>query len=296
MSSNRLTEFLFPELGARGAVVEFDSGIEHMLGSRPYPPDVRRLLAQALAAMPLLAAHTKLQGRISLQFQHPRAPLQLLVTQIECAGGSEAMRVRGMAKSQEQAQGSFETLLAGGQLGLLLEPEGSGQNYQALVAIEGGSLGGALEHYFKQSEQLPTLLRLAFDGRQIRGLMLQRLPLGEKNSSENNWEHLEALFGTLRETELASTPALTVLHRLFHAEALQVFDAQPVQLACRCSREGIATMLLSLGEAEIEDHLKTHERFDVTCEFCGREYVFSREDVGALFLSAQMQPSNETRH
>lgn len=301
--NNRLTEFLFPGLGARGALVEFESGVDTMLGSRPYSDDVRALLAQAVAAMPLLAAHTKLEGRISLQFQG-RSAVQLLVAQVEAGsngggrdGTSESgLRVRGMAKCESDAHGDFVALLKGGQLGLLLEPENGGQNYQALVPIEGARLADALEFYFAQSEQLPTLLRLAYDGTQIRGLMLQRLPLGEKNSSEANWEHLQALFNTLHEPELAATPGLTVLRRLFHAEDLRVFDAQPVQLACRCSREGIGAMLLSLGEAEVDEHLKEQGRFDVTCEFCGREYQFLPDEVQALFLAAHMLPSNDTRH
>lgn len=296
--NNRLTEFLFPELGARGAIVEFESGVDAMLGSRPYPPDVRRLLAQAVAAMPLLVSHSKLEGRISLQFQGHGGAVQMLVTQIEHGRGdaTTALRVRGMAKSHDDAGGDFGALLHGGQLGLLLEPEHGGQNYQALVPIEGQTLAEALEFYFGQSEQLPTLLRLAHDGATIRGLMLQRLPLGEKNSSEANWDHLRALFGTLQEAELAATPGATILHRLFHAEDLRVFDAQPIELACRCSRAGIGAMLLSLGEAEIGEHLQEHGRFDVTCEFCGREYQFLPDDVQALFHAANLQPSNETRH
>src|SRR3546814_15582931 len=63
---------------------------------------------------------------------------------------------------------------------------------------------------------------------------------------------------------LAATPGLTMLRRLFHEDTLRVFDAQPVNLACRCSRDGIGAMLLSLGEEEVEDHLKEHGRFDVT--------------------------------
>lgn len=299
--SNRLTEFLLPELGVRGAVVEYESGVDGMLGSRPYPSDVRKLLAQAVAAMPLLAAHTRLEGRISLQFQHADGAVQLLVAQVERgadggAGLEPGLRVRGMAKAEADAQGDFADLLRGGRLGLLLEPERGGQNYQALVPIEGRRLADALEFYFDQSEQLPSLLRLAYDGMHIRGLMLQRLPLGEKNSSEANWEHVQILFRTLEEAELAATPALTLLRRLFHEDTVRVFDAQPVQLACRCSREGIGAMLLSLGEAEVQDHLREHGRFDVTCEFCGREYRFAAEDVQQLFLPTHLQPSNETRH
>ncbi|MDP9139591.1 MAG: Hsp33 family molecular chaperone HslO, partial [Pseudomonadota bacterium] len=96
---NQLTEFLFPELGVRGAIVEFDDGIEAMLGSRPYPADVRRLLGQAVAAMPLLAANTKFEGRMSLQFQG-KGGLSMLVAQIE-----RDLQLRGMAKSSAEAAG-----------------------------------------------------------------------------------------------------------------------------------------------------------------------------------------------
>ncbi|NKF23856.1 Hsp33 family molecular chaperone HslO [Solimonas marina] len=298
MMNNRLTEFLLPDLGVRGAIVEYESGVDTMLGSRPYPADVRKLLAQTVAAMPLLASHTKLEGRISLQFQHSHGPVQLLVAQVEHStmAADVGMRVRGMAKAGDDAHGDFAALLQGGQLGLLLEPERGGQNYQAIVGIEGQHLAEALEFYFAQSEQLPTLLRLAYDGQHIRGMMLQRLPLGEKNSSEDHWQHVSVLFNTLQEAELAETPGLTLLRRLFHEDDVRVFDPQPVQLACRCSRDGIGAMLRSLGEAEIEEHLQEHGKFDVTCEFCGREYSFSADDARKLFVPANSQPSNETRH
>ena len=287
---NQLTEFLFPDLGARGAVVEFDEGIDAMLGARPYPADVRRLVGHAVAAMPLLAANTKFRGRMSLQFQG-KGPLTMLVAQIE-----GDLQVRGMAKCSEQASGDFESLMGGGLLGLLLEPERGDRNYQAVVAIEGGSLAAALEHYYANSEQVPSCMRLAAEGGRIRGIVLQRLPLGEKHSSEQNWEHLCALFATLGEAELAQTDALTILRRLFHAETLRLFDPQPVNLSCRCNRDSISAMLLSLGESELEEHLREHGRVDVTCEFCGRAYPFTGDDVRVLMMQARTQPSNATRH
>ncbi len=285
---NQLTEFLFPELGVRGAIVEFDEGIEAMLGSRPYPADVRRLLGQAVAAMPLLAANTKFDGRMSLQFQG-KGELSMLVAQIE-----RDLQLRGMAKSTADAAGDFEALTHGGMLGLLLEPERGSQSYQAVVAIEGGSLAAALEAYYQRSEQIPSLMRLAVGEHGIRGIVLQRLPIGEKGSSAENWDLIRALFGTLGEAELASTPAETILRRLFHAEDLRLFDARQVQLSCRCSRPSIATMLLSLGEAELTEHLAEHQQIDVTCEFCGRQYLFTRPDVDELMLAVRTQPATQT--
>lgn len=285
---NQLTEFLFPELGVRGAIVEFDEGIEAMLGSRPYPPDVRRLLGQAVAALPLLAANTKFDGRMSLQFQGQGA-LAMLVAQIE-----GHLHLRGMAKCSAEASGDFAALMHGGTLALLLEPARGSQSYQAMVEIEGDSLAMALENYYVRSEQIPSLMRLAVGEHGIRGIVLQRLPLGEKNSSVENWELIRALFGTLGEVELAETPAETILRRLFHAEDLRLFEPRPVELSCRCSRPSIATMLLSLGEDEIREHLEEHAQFDVTCEFCGRQYLFSRTDVDALLLAARTQPAPRT--
>lgn len=287
---NQLTEFLFPELGARGAIVEFDQGIDAMLGSRPYPPDVRRLLGQAVAAMPLLAANTKFEGRMSLQFQG-KGDLKMLVAQID-----KNLQVRGMAKSEPQAAGGFRPLVQGGLLGLLLEPERGDRNYQAVVSIDGDTLADALEHYYASSEQIPSLMRLAVGDGRIRGIVLQRLPLGEKHSTPEHWEHLSALFATLQEEELAAVDALTILRRLFHAETLRLFEPRPVNLACRCSRKSIAAMLLSLGESELRDHLAEHGRFEVTCEFCGREYLFTADDVGELLLAARTQPGSHTRH
>lgn len=288
--ANVLTEFVLHNLGVHGAIVEFDEGVDAMLGSRPYPADVRRLLGQAVVAMPLLAVHARYEGRLSLQFRGEGA-LQMLVAQIE-----SGLRVRGMAKCRDGAAGDFRTLAQGGTLGLLIEPEVGSQNYQALVAIHGDSLAESLEHYFAQSEQLPSLLRLAWSPKRIAGLIVQRLPLSELNSSEANWEHVEHLVATVGEQELAEVDAHTMLRRLFHAEDLRVLEPRAVSLTCRCSRGGISAMLLSLGENELRDHLAEHHRIDVTCEFCGREYHFTEPDVEALMLASRMQPDSPQRH
>lgn len=288
--ANLLTEFLFPELGARGALIEFDEGVDAMLGSRPYPATVRHLLGDAVAAMPLLASHARFAGRMALQF-HGQGALQMLVAQVD-----GQLQVRGMAKCATDTVGDFQTLMQGGRLGLLLEQESSSHSYQALVAIEGRTLAESLEHYFEQSEQLPTLLRLSGRGARIAGLLLQRMPLGENNSSEANWEHLQALFATLGTEELGAVEGRVLLHRLFHAETLRLFAPRAVALHCRCSREGIAAMLLSLGEDELHDHLREHASVDVTCEFCGRPHVFTAADVGELLLKVRMQPASMQRH
>src|SRR3546814_10974082 len=95
-----------------------------MLGARPYPAVVRKLLAQTVAAMPLLAAHTKLEGRISLQFQHDEGAVQLLIAQVEHGrGGSPetGLLVRGMAKANADAPGGRKSGGAGKSVSVRVE-------------------------------------------------------------------------------------------------------------------------------------------------------------------------------
>jgi molecular chaperone Hsp33 len=259
---NRLTGFKFENNVAHGAVVEISMGVDEMLGQRDYAPQVRALISEALAAMPLLATHLRFEGRINLQFQGEGA-LKMLVAQVD-----HHLEVRAMAKVVGAAEAGFAGLLHGGVLALMLEPNGEQRAAsQATVPIEGESLAESLEGYFNQSEQLPTLIRLAADGERLRGFMLQRLPLEDARGNEEDWERLAILASTLG----------------------------PVQVSCRCARAGISRLLLSLGREECDSILAEQGRISVTCEFCGRDYAFSKEETAELFVAAGSVPSN-TRH
>jgi molecular chaperone Hsp33 len=281
--ADSLTDFLFPDLGVRGALIEINSDIEKLLDSRPYSADVRNLLGQAIVAMPLLASHSKFEGRINLQFQG-KGDLKLLVAQID-----RHLTVRGMAKAAPDVAGDFQSLMHGGLLAMMLEPDRGSEHYHALVDVVGSTLAEALENYFRQSEQLPTLLRLAASENRLAGILLQRMPDGV--GDENGWEHVSHLFATLGEAELVSADTATLMRRLFHAENLRLFEPSPVKLSCRCDRGSIATMLLGMGEDEVVPALKEQGKVEVTCEFCGSVYVFTPLEVTELFAASASEPA-----
>ncbi|MDR3417114.1 MAG: Hsp33 family molecular chaperone HslO [Nevskia sp.] len=287
---NSLTGFLFENNVAHGAVVELSEGVPEMLGHRSYSPQISTLIGEAMAAMPLLATHLRFEGRINLQFQGQGA-MKLLVAQVD-----HNLGVRAMAKAPADLGGDFAGLLAGGVLALMLEPNSEQRAAsQALVPIEGGSLAQALENYFTQSEQLPTLLRLAATDGRLRGFLLQRLPLRDARGDAEDWDELALIAATLGQQELLQADAATLLRRLFGDRELRVFEPRPVTVSCRCSRVGISRLLLSLGREEAESILAEQGRIAVTCEFCGREYVFHHHDAMELFVAAGSVPSG-TRH
>lgn len=279
---NQLLPFLLPKRGVRGFAVDITEGIPELLGARDYPADVARLLGQMLAATPLLAADLRAETRMNLQFQGKK-DLKLLVTQID-----QDLQLRGMAECVPAAQGDFQALMGGGLLACVMDPRGGAQQYQAVVEILGYTLAEAIELYFHRSEQLPTLLRLGAGAQRFTGLMLQKLPEGQQ--SEDDWETVKALFGTLGEGELLSADPVTLLNRLFAEEEVRVMPGRPITLACRCSHAGISAMLLGLGEDELKPVLQERGKVEVTCEFCGRTYSYADVEVRSLFAGASDAP------
>lgn len=291
---NRLTGFVFENHVAHGAFVELSAGVEEMIGHRDYGGDLRRLIGEAMAAMPLLATHLRFEGRINLQFQSS-GPLKLLVAQID-----HHLNLRAMAKAPAALGGSFAELLSGGVLALMLEPDNppggpQRQATQALVPIQGDSLAQALESYFEQSEQLPTLIRIGTAAGRLCGFILQRLPLQHAQAGQEDWERLLALAATLRGAELLREPGAVLLARVFGGEDLRVFEPREVAVSCRCSRAGIARLLLALGREEVDSILAEQGRVEVTCEFCGRRYEYRPAEAAELFAAAAGTPS-QTRH
>lgn len=291
--TNKLTPFQFNNHIAHGAFVEITGGVAEMLDRRTYSPEVRALIGQAMAAMPLLSLHLRFKGRINLQFQGEKA-IKLLVAQATQTGDAP-LQIRGMAKLAKAtplAGGSFADLLSDGILALMLEPASDMQpTRQAMVPIDGNSLSEALEGYFAQSEQLPTLIRLAASRDKLCGFLLQRLPLEHTKATEEYWEHLSILASTLLPDELLAVEPETLLRRLFADEDYAIFEPRPVALSCRCSREGISLLLISLGREEVEQIVADQGCVAVTCEFCGHEYVYSRSDAATLFVAEGSEQS-----
>jgi molecular chaperone Hsp33 len=286
-----VTPFLFEHRNVRGAWVEIEAGVADMLGHRSYSPDVRRLVGESCVAIALLAAQTAFKGRLSLQFQHGRGPLKLLVAQAD-----PDLNVRGMAKADSGAAGALDRLMNGGLLGLVVEGARGGHNYQALVQASGDTLAAALERYFSQSEQLPTRLCFAGGAERLRGLLIQRLPARDDEEDAGHWQHLQSLFGTLSPDELAATPVDDLMLKLFPGEDIRVFRPRPVALVCRCSHASISTMLVSLGRKELESLVLERGEVEVTCEFCGKSYRYSTAEMQKLFEATEARAGAATRH
>ena len=272
--------FLFDDADIRGEIASLDTSFRSILAIHQYPPGVGRLLGEFLAAAVLLGSNLKFEGKLILQV---RSAGQIPLLMVEC---DDTLRIRGIARGAEHATGTDnQQLLGDGQLAITVDPS-RGQRYQGIVHLLEGSLASSLDAYFEQSEQLQTRIWLAADGERASGLLLQQLPqqiCPDEGQRQQQWEHTCALAATIQDAELLDLGATDLLHRLYHQEAVRLFEPRAVSFHCSCSRERTRNALVALGRQELESLLLEQSDITMDCEFCNQQYRFDRNDLTDVF-------------
>jgi len=287
-----LNRFLFDGTNVRGRHVDLDATWKAALENVDYPAPVRAALGELMAASLLLMGTLKLEGSLKVEARGD-GPLSLMVVQ-----ATSRKTVRGLAHWQGELpeSGDLQALMgSGGHLVMTIEPADGAQSYQGIVGLEGGTVAKALEDYFANSEQLATRIWLAADGAHAGGLLLQRLP-NEEGDDPDAWERTVHLADTLSDSELLGLPANDLLYRLFNQEEVRVFDPEFVSFRCTCSAERVANMLRGLGQAEVEDILAQEGEVRVSCDFCGKAYVYDAVDAKQLFAPPSPAEGSDSRH
>ena len=298
-SKDTLQKFIFDNAAVRGELVEISNAWREIQSRHDYPAPVRRLLGEMVAAAALLSANLKFNGSIVMQI-HGDGPVKLLV--VDC---DASLHLRATAKLRDGAtvadDASVTDLLNAGGKGrfvITLDPNDKvpgQQPYQGVVPLVGEDIATIIENYMLRSEQMDTKLWLAADEQVARGLLLQKLPRNsaiegqvEQASEEEDLETLNRavmLGKTLKQEELLSTDAATLLKRLFWEETIRVFDPLHPEFHCSCSREKVGNMLKMLGQEEVESALHDLGELGINCDFCGKHYGFDAVDCAQLFAS-----------
>ena len=306
-SPDSLQVFVFDGAPVRGEIVNIRDSWQAILARKDYPPAVKKLLGDLVAAGVLLCGTLKFNGSMIIQAQGNGA-VRLLV--LEC---NEHLVIRATAKLNEDID--LSTLPDDANLSDLINPDGQGrlvitldpsdrkpgQNpYQGIVALSDDgkpveSIAEAITLYMRDSEQLETRLWLASDEDSCGGLLLQRLPnMGgqlkmDDEMAAEGWSRLQMLSDTVTSEELLSLEPKVLMNRLYLDESthhgVRSFDERPIKFGCRCSRIKVADMLKMLGEEEVTSILLEKDAVETNCDFCGQVYIFDAVDCKQIFAS-----------
>ena len=287
--SDALMGFTLPGRNARGRMVRLDHVLEQVLSAHDYPAPITHLLSEALVLVALMGGLLKgEQAQLTMQAQTQGGIVSLLVCDYRDGA------VRGYADFDAErlakvgANPSLTALFGEGYLGITFETEGR-QRYQGIVPLEGDSLAAACESYFSQSEQIPTLIRVASrasaGGRRAAGMLIQHLPDGEEGRERlhvrldhPDWEHVAVIAATTSHDELLD-PALSleaIAWRLFHEEEeVRVQAGAAVSRGCRCSTAHYEAVIARFPADEQDDMRGPDGVIAVDCAFCSRTFALA---------------------
>ena len=288
-TADRTLGFMVPSRNVRGMVVRLDATLNAIMAAHPYPEPLIHLLAQALTLTALVGATMRQDdGQVTVQASAKGGVVDLL------ACDWRAGELRGYMKFDDQAtvseSMSLPELFGKGYLAITVDHADSEERWQGIVPLEGESLAAALEGWFSQSEQLPTLMRIGVTGSAENGGMggwlaggvimqhLARSEIGgerlDAGEQHPDWEHVAALAATTTQAELTD-PELSaeqLLWRLFHEEQVRVVPGPKPVKGCRCSAAHIKDVLMRFPETERAGMRDETGVIAVDCQFCSRVF------------------------
>jgi molecular chaperone Hsp33 len=283
-----------PSRNARGRIARLGPVIDSILTSHKYPVVIERLLAEAVTLTALLGALLKeTQGQLTLQAQTEGGAIDLMVC--DYLGGE----LRGYVRHDPEKAAALpntptlQDLFGEGYLAITFDQPLANERYQGIVPLEGKSLAEAAQSYFGQSEQIPSLVRLAAEERDGRwsagGLLLQHLPEGEEGRERlhtrldhPDWPHVAILGGSVKPEELTD-PALpldNLVWRLFHEEEeIRTLGATSLARGCRCDPDYVRSVIARFPEEERKDMVGDDGFIRVDCAFCSTSFPITPDEV-----------------
>jgi molecular chaperone Hsp33 len=284
--------FTLPRRSARGRLVRLGPLLGQVLSAHDYPAPIARILSEALTLTALLGATLKdAGGQLTMQAQTESGIIDLMVCDYRGGELRGYVRFDRHRLAETPIVPSLETLFGRGYLAITFDQAVSGERYQGIVPLEGASLADAAQNFFAQSEQIPSLVRLAVDdtGHVAGGLLVQHLPEGEEGRERLHtrldhpeWEHVRVLAQTIKANELFNQdlPLESLLWRLFHEEEeIRTLTTIPLAKGCRCSFEHVRDVISRFPAEDRADMVDDDGFISVDCEFCSRVFPISLSDL-----------------
>ncbi len=294
--------FQLEESSIRGRVVRIGDVLDNILNAHDYPLPIAHLVAETITLSLSLSSMLKYDGIFTLQVQGD-GPLKMLVSDVTSAGVVRACATFdedrfqksreqiSALKTTESSQNHLAQYLGKGYIAFTVDQGQHTERYQGIVELKGASMVDCVQHYFTQSEQIGTGIKMAVGKREGKwrasSIMLQNMPEDDAvkkdvlgNLDEDDWRRAMVLLDSCTDDELLDREldADQLLLRLFHEEGIRIYERKGIEKGCRCDLQRVENILYSMSEDDIQ-HMDVEGRIEMKCEFCSHSYMFDTNDV-----------------
>ncbi len=192
-----------------------------------------------------------------------------------------------------RADGKIDVGGAVGKNGLLVVSKDIGlkEPYIGSTELVSGEIGDDFTRYYAESEQVPAAVGLGVlvdtncSIRAAGGFIVQLMPGapdGLIEKLEDNIFYMDQLT-----TILAEDGPEELIAQVMKGLDMHLAERHEAVWRCPCSRERVAAALESIGAQALSEMAEDGKGADVDCQFCGRQYGFTAEELRGLAARAE---------
>ena len=273
----------------RIAAVQTTNMVERMRQIHKTLPLATAALGRTLTAASMMGSELKdANGSVTLQIRG-NGPLGAITAVSDSRGYVRGYLQNPAANLPLRADGHLDVGGGVGREGILtvIKDIGEGEPFSGKIELYSGEIAEDIAAYYLLSEQIPTVCALGVlvdrdqTVRCAGGYLLQLLP-GAPEGLIDLLEYRVADVGSVTACLDKGMDMRQVAQELLYGMDLRLMEEQPVGYECKCSRNKVASALVSLGRDELDRLIQEEEKIDVTCQFCDKIYTFSRKDLETL--------------
>ena len=286
----------------RGRITRLSTSVDGILGRHNYPDVVSGLCAETMALTSVLSSMMSFEGVFTVQAKGDGA-VKTLMADMTHEGAMRCYAAFGedeMLAAPYQGPALLPRLAGSGYMAFTVDHQVTNRRYQGIVELDGPHLGDAATSWYKNSEQLSTLVMTIAEktpaGWTASALLLQQIAAsGGKHEDDDLYkqpEELDAetmdlwhtamtLCSSVKSEELLDRdlPLADLVYRLFNSLGPHIQPVRQVSDTCRCSPQKVEVMLEGLSPEQREELADETGHLAVSCEFCKTERRF---DLSAL--------------
>ena len=273
----------------RIAAVQTTNMVERMRQIHKTLPLATAALGRTLTAASMMGSELKdTNGSVTLQIRG-NGPLGAITAVSDSRGYVRGYLQNPAANLPLRADGHLDVGGGVGREGILtvIKDIGEGEPFSGKIELYSGEIAEDIAAYYLLSEQIPTVCALGVlvdrdqTVRCAGGYLLQLLP-GAPEGLIDLLEYRVADVGSVTACLDKGMDMRQVAQELLYGMDLRLMEEQPVGYECKCSRNKVASALVSLGRDELDRLIREEEKIDVTCQFCDKIYTFTRKDLETL--------------
>ena len=278
----------------KAVAVQSTELVEHARQIHQTLPLGTAALGRALSAASMMGDEIKdPNGSITLQFRGD-GPLGSIVAVTDSEGNVRGYVQNPACDIPRKAPGKLN-VGAGVGAGVLtvIKDIGEKEPFAGKVELLSGEIAEDIAYYYYASEQLPTICALGVlvdvdqSVKQAGGYMIQLLPGAPEEIVfilEERVKEEAAAGRTVTSMMEQGMDAKAILEYMLDRMGYEELYQHEVSYECKCSRDKVEAAILSVGREELKRLYEEEETVKVTCQFCDKEYVFTKEEIGEMLL------------